>query len=320
MTLKKTYDQLETPDGEKNNTYTTKKIFRNHQIGKNFKSQPSLLFKTKNKSNNTPYFGKNIFLEFAIPCTIIDGGKNLKENFTILSCISEDKEIKKIFLEVCETTFSDISENPSEEEILKITQSIIDLFKNLPDAKKGFIGLWGELFLITSSHNQLKILDAWHNHVDDKYDFYNDNAALEVKCTTKGNRNHNFRHHQLISKLKDHYVASILTKENYAKGLSVNDLFSKIMKNKLNIPLKDKLNKIYYKIIGKTPEYELNKYKYDYEFAKKNLLYFKVSEINTLINNDQSITEIEFLMDLSQKKSLEKLNENKFTSYLHFPD
>ena len=115
-----------------------------------FKSQPSLLFKTKNKSNNTPYFGKNIFLEFAIPCTIIDGGKNLEENFTILSCISEDKEIKKIFLEVCETTFSDISENPSEEEILKITQSIIDLFKNLPDAKKGFIGLWGELFLITS--------------------------------------------------------------------------------------------------------------------------------------------------------------------------
>lgn len=318
--LKKKFEKLDIPISEKEDVYNTDKIFKNHKIGKNFKNQPSILFQTKKTNLNTNYLGKNIYLRFAVPCTIAEKNENLSTNFTILSCISEDKEIKKIFLEVCETTFSSISENPSDEEIFKITESIIDLFKNLPDAKKGYIGLWGELFLIASSSNQLKILEAWHNHVEDKYDFYDNNAALEVKCTTQGNRKHNFRHHQLSSKLKDHYVASILTKPDHSKGLSVNDLFKKIMKNKMDVSLKDKLNKIYYKIVGKIPEEKLDEFKYDFDFAKKNTLYYKVSEISTLVNNDQSITDIEYLMDLSQKNNVENFSDDKFTSYLYFPN
>ena len=318
--LKRIFDGLDTPDSEKEDLYTTEKIFnKNHRIAKNFINQPSILFKTKKNTNtNTNYLGKNIFLRFDVPCTIADNKKTLSENYTILSCISEDKEIKKIFLEVCETTFSKISNEPDDNEIKSITESIIDLFKNLPDAKRGYIGLWGELFLIASSSNQLKILEAWHNHDEDKYDFYNDNQALEVKCTTQGYRKHHFRHHQLISKMDAHFIASVLTKENHSKGVSVNDLYKKIMKNKMDINLKDKLSKIYYKIVGKAPEDKLNEFKYDFEFAKKNLLYFKVSEISTLTNKDQSITEIEYLMDLSQKNNVDQLSDNKFTSYLHF--
>ena len=317
--LKKIFDKLEVPDTEKEDLYVTKKIFKkDHRIGKNLNNQPSLLFKTKqNKTSIDNYLGKNIYLRFNIPCTITEGKKNLSENYTILSCISEDKEIKKIFLEVCETTFLNISDEPSNTEIRKITESIIDLFKNLPDAKKGYIGLWGELFLIASSSNQIKVLEAWHNHTEDKYDFYDSNEALEVKCTTGGDRKHEFRHHQLVSKIEGHYVASILTKPKSAKGLSVVDLYKKILKNKIDVDLKDKVNKIYYKIVGNTPEEKLNEYKYDFEFAKKNLLYFKVSEISTLINQDSSITDIEYKMDLSQKQSVDKLSDDKFTSFLH---
>ena len=320
--LKKIFDNLEIPLTDKEDSYTTKKIFqKNHRIGKNFNNQPSILFKTTKKINvYSDYLGKNIYLRYDIPCTIKDGTNDISENYTILSCISEDKEIKKIFLEVCETTFFNISDEPTNDEIKNITESIIDLFKNLSDTKKGYIGLWGELFLIASSNNQLKVLDAWHNHSEDKYDFYNNNEALEVKCTTLGHRKHEFRYHQLISKLEKHYIASIKTKENNSKGLSVVDLYKKIIKNKMDVSLKDKLNKLYYKIIGNTPEKKLNEFKYDYEFAKNNLLYFKVSEISTLLNNDPSITDIKYTMDLSQKKSLKGLNENKFTSYLHFPD
>jgi len=49
-------------------------------------------------------------------------------------------------------------------------------------------------------------------------------------------------------------------------------------------------------------------------------LYFKVSDISTLSNLDQSITNIEYTMDLSQKQSLENLSKDKFTSYLYFPN
>ena len=80
------------------------------------------------------------------------------------------------------------------------------------------------------------------------------------------------------------------------------------------------LNKIYYKIVGNTPEEKLNEFKYDFDFAKKNLSYFKVSEISTLKNEDTSITDIEYKMDLNQKKSLNNLSSDKFTSYLYFPN
>jgi hypothetical protein len=319
--LKKIFDNLDIPDGEKEDSYVTEKIFKkNHRIGKNFKNQPSLLFKTKKNSGiNNNYLGKNIYLRFDISCTITEGKKKVSENYTILSCISEDKEIKKIFLEVCETTFLNIDNEPTNGKVREITESIIDLFKNLPDAKKGFIGLWGELFLIVSSNNQVKVLEAWHNHAEDKYDFYDNNEVLEVKCTTQGDRKHDFRHHQLVSKIEGHYVASIKTKENYSKGLSVVDLYKKILKNKLDISLKDKLNKIYYKIVGKTPEEKLNEYKYDYDFAKRNVLYFKIQKITTLVNKDKSISDIKYTMDLSQKQSVDHLSKDKFTSYLYFP-
>ena len=68
------------------------------------------------------------------------------------------------------------------------------------------------------------------------------------------------------------------------------------------------------------PEDKLDEFKYDFEFAKKNTLYYKVSEISTLVNNDQSITDIEYLMDLSQKNNVENFSEDKFISYLYFPN
>ena len=320
--LKDVFDKLTLPTGKKNDLYTTEKIFKkNHKIGKNFKDQPSLLFNSKKSTGiNNNYLGKNIHLRFDIPCIIETGEDKLKENYSILSCISEDKQIKKIFLEVCETTFSNIGEEPTNKEINEITETIIDLFKDLPNSKNDLLGLWGELFLIVSSDDQIKCLEAWHNHSDDKYDFYDHSEALEVKTTTQRDRKHEFRHHQLISKIKDHYIASIMTKMDNTNGYSIIDLYNTILKNKLSIELKNKLSSIYYKIIGSTPDETLNDYKYDYDFAKRNLLYFNVSDISTLSNLDQSITNIEYTMDLSQKQNLENLSKDKFTSYLHFPN
>jgi len=111
-----------------------------------------------------------------------------------------------------------------------------------------------------------------------------------------------------------------MTKMDNTNGYSVIDLYNAILKNKLNIELKNKLSSIYYKIIGSTPDETLNDYKYDYDFAKRNLLYFNVSDISTLSNLDQSITNIEYTMDLSQKQNVESLSKDKFTSYLHFPN
>ena len=110
-----------------------------------------------------------------------------------------------------------------------------------------------------------------------------------------------------------------MARENHTKGLSVVDLCNKIKEKNLSNHLINKLKTVYYKIIGKLPEEELNDYRYDFDFAKKNLLYFKVSELNTLVNNDQSISDIKYTIDLSQKQKVDNLGKDKFTSYLYFP-
>ena len=319
--LEKIFKELKTPEEKQEDIFITELIFNDsHRIGKNYEGQPSILFNTKKKSQSiNGYKGANIRLRFNINCNIHEKNKKIFKNYTILSCTSDDKKIIQIFLEVCETTFSKISSEPTTKEIKDITQSIIDLFKNMPNKRLSLIGLWGELFLITSSKNISKCLEAWHKHTEDKYDFYDNNEALEVKCTSKTDRKHEFIHDQLISDLSDHYIASVMTRENLSVGLDVIDLYKRILKKNLPIHLVDKLKKIYYKTIGKTSDQELNEYKYDYDFAKRNVLYFKVSELSKIENRDPAISNISYTVDLSQNQSVDSLSKNKFTSCLYFP-
>ena len=318
--LENIFNKLQTPSENDEDIYKTESLFDGpHRIGKNYKGLPSILIKTKkNNDSVSNYKGINIRLRFDINCKIHEN--NEKENFTILSCISDDDQTKKIFLDICQTTILQLDKEPTSSNIKEKTQSIIDLFKELPEKRSNIIGLWGELFLIESSQNILKTLEAWHQHSQDKYDFYDNNEALEVKCTTGTDRKHKFRHDQLVSNLPNHYVASIMTTENINDGSSVLELYHNILKKKLPDHLITKLKKTYYENVGKISEEELNDYKYDYDFAKRNLLYFNVSDISTLSNLDQSITNIEYTMDLSQKQNLENLSKDKFTSYLHFPN
>jgi len=81
----------------------------------------------------------------------------------------------------------------------------------------------------------------------------------------------------------------------------------------------NKLKKVFFSIVQNIPESIINNYRYDYDFAKRNLMYFSVPEINTLENHDQSISNIKYTMDLSQKQNVDELGKDKFTSYLHFP-
>ena len=318
--LEEIFKKIETPSEKKEDIYKTELILgKYHRLGKNYKGQPSILINTKkNNESIAPYRGMSIRLRFNINCKIHE--ENEKQNYTILSCISNDEQIIKIFLDICQTTISQLGKEPTPKEISEKTQMLIDLFKEMPNKLSSIVGLWGELFLIASSKNITKCLEAWHQHAEDKYDFYDNNEALEVKCTTQTDRKHKFKHDQLVSNLKDHYVASIMISDDPNKGLSVVDLYEDIKKRCKLDNLNNKLKKIFFKIVGKTPYEELNEYRYSFDYSKKNLMYYKLKDISTLINEDDSVTDISYKVDLSRKKNVDELSKDKFTSYLHFPN
>ena len=189
--LEEIFKKLETPSEKQEDIYKTELILgKYHRLGKNYKGQPSILINTKkNNESVAPYRGMSIRLRFNINCKIHE--ENEKQNYTILSCISNDEQIIKIFLDICQTTISQLGKEPTPKEISEKTQMLIDLFKEMPNKLSSIVGLWGELFLIASSKNITKCLEAWHQHAEDKYDFYDNNEALEVKCTTQTDRKHN---------------------------------------------------------------------------------------------------------------------------------
>lgn len=313
------FNKLTTPDSNNKDEYKSSKIPNtNHIIGKNFEGLPSILIKTKDQESIVSnYKGANILLRFNENCKIHED--KTSSMFTILSCRSDDELTIKMFLDICETTIPQLNNEPSAEEIKKITNVIIELFREISDKKRSIIGLWGELFLISSSSNKEKTLQAWHENPTDKYDFFDDNQALEVKCTSKTDRIHKFQHDQLLSEIKDHYIASIMVSENPNDGSSVLDLYEDIKKNKLPVNLINKLKKNFYRVVGSNPKEDLNEFKFDIDYSKKNVMYYKLKDISTLVNEDDSVTDISYKVDLSRKKNVDELSKDKFTSYLHFP-
>jgi hypothetical protein len=110
-----------------------------------------------------------------------------------------------------------------------------------------------------------------------------------------------------------------MVSENPYDGLSVLDLYEDIKKNKLPINLINKLKKNFYRVVGSNPKEDLNEFKFDINYSKKNLMYYKLKDISTLVNDDDSVTDISYKVDLSRKKNVDELSKDKFTSYLHFP-
>ena len=318
--IKLIYDKIKKPTDDIENNFNTEKIFNeNHRLGKDYNNQPSILFNTKDKDKYVAaYKGENIKIRYNVNCKIYLKKEEIDANYTILTCISEDEKIKEIFLEICEATFANISTNPTTLEIEEKTNSIIDLFKDFPNKQNNLLGFWGELFLIASSKDIKKTLNAWHNENKEKYDFYDNNIALEVKTTIKRDKKHVFGHDQLISSLKDHYIASIMTQYDNLKGLSVTDLYNEILKIEISDELRGKLKRIYFKIIGSTPSEIIDEYKFDYNLAKRNISYYKVSELTKIINKAPAISKITYTLDLSQNNSVEIFNDKGFLSNLCF--
>ena len=260
------FKKLSMPDSNNDDEFKSILIDNtNHRVAKNSKGLPAILINTKDdESLVSNYKGANILLRFNENCKIHE--ENTSSVFTILSCRSDDELTIKMFLDICETTIPQLNKEPSAEEIKKITSVIIELFKEISDKKRSIIGLWGELFLIYSSLNKEKILQAWHENTTDKYDFFDDNQALEVKCTSKTDRIHKFQHDQLLSEIEYHYVASIMVSENFNDGLSVLDLYEDIKNNELPINLINKLKKNFYRVLGSNQKEDLNELRFDLDY------------------------------------------------------
>jgi hypothetical protein len=129
------FKQLSIPETNNDDEFKSTLIQNTkHRVAKNSKGLPSILINTKDSENLVSnYKGTNILLRFNENCKIHED--KTSSIFTILSCRSDDELTIKMFLDICETTIPQLKNEPSAEEIKKITNIIIELFREISDKK-----------------------------------------------------------------------------------------------------------------------------------------------------------------------------------------
>lgn len=136
----------------------------------------------------------------------------------------EDEEMLEPFLGVAATIIRLLGPSPAPGAVSAGMRRLVRIFDPAQPPRGSVLGLWAELLLMATSTDPAALVDAWHAHVDQRFDFSADGSRLEVKATTKGEREHHFNLRQLKPVAgADVVVASVMTTETDA-GTSIAEL------------------------------------------------------------------------------------------------
>src|SRR5690554_2617754 len=232
--LKKIYDKLPLPQKPSSNNFSAKAIkgFENHRIAKNFNDNPSLLIFISESDQDFFVANQNLFnirVTHNVKCEIETDKKVSQNNFSVVSYIGQNDDVKDVFLKTCQVLIKSLGQNPSNKKIKQTVDKFIELFKAIKEPpRKSIQGLWSELFFIEQSDFPEKIILGWHSIPEEKFDFSFDKLRIEVKSSATESRTHQFSSAQLnpVSDIEI-FIASILVNTNVS-GVSVVDLMRKI--------------------------------------------------------------------------------------------
>lgn len=140
----------------------------------------------------------------------------------------EDEEMLEPFLGVAATIVRLLGPTPAPGAVSAAMRRLVRIFDPAQPPRGSVLGLWAELMLVSSSDDPVALVDAWHAHVDQRFDFSAEGSRLEVKATTKGEREHHFNLRQLKPVTSaDVVVASVMTTETDA-GTSIAELVERL--------------------------------------------------------------------------------------------
>ncbi|MDW5289275.1 PD-(D/E)XK motif protein [Formosa sp. PL04] len=310
--LKEIYDKLPLPKNQNSNSYSAEAItgYKNHRIAKNYADNPSLLIFISEQNQDFFIANQNLFsikVSHNLKCEIESDKKLTYNNFSVVSYIGQNDDVKGIFLSTCQVLIKSLGQNPTNKKIKHTVGKFIELFKAIKETpSKSLQGLWAELFIIEQSNFPENLINGWHSIPEEKFDFSFGKLRLEVKSSATNERTHHFSSGQL-NPIKDTeiIIASIFTNIN-AGGFSINDLLGRINNKINNFPRqKEKLHLLVYSTLGVDID-KMSQVKFDYELAKESLRYYHSVEIPKIQNKDipTEINNVKFTSLLGNCKSI----------------
>ena len=314
MSLLIKFKKLKKPSGKNPNIFNSAKLSKNsnHLIGVNYKGMATVLI------NSTEPRGKgenltNLSIQHKVFCTVKIKSKKNKNIYSIIKCLSSNESIQELFLMSLENILNNIPNIISEKKIDDLTKQLVKLFEKISASKDYDItGLWGELFTIDYVKSTENILNGWRNEKNELFDFFIENTALETKTTTRNDRKHIFSYDQLNSKNLKIIVCSIKL-EKQRSGHSILDLKKNIEKKIKNKDLLQKLNENYGVITANKSQKEIEKFRYNYKYAKDNIIFYDSLNVPRIKETPMyGLKNIKFESNLDGSESINNFSEYNF--------
>ncbi|MFW5473152.1 PD-(D/E)XK motif protein [Knoellia sp. CPCC 206450] len=155
-------------------------------------------------------------------------GPGEEGDFGVVQFQVDDQALVPPFLDVVAALVRLLGPDPAPGEVSSGMRRLVRLFAANAAMRGSVLGLWAEILAIVESTVPATLVDAWHAHVDARFDFSAPGSRLEVKATTRDLRVHQFSLPQLEPVAGSAVtVLSIMTTETHA-GTSIGQLVARL--------------------------------------------------------------------------------------------
>lgn len=310
MELNEIFNNLINKGNKDSSVFLAEKINQNKyniRLGIDSNKNPILLIPEssldKARFSNSNYKLNYLEIEFNQICRINDFSnkiEGLEMKFSTIKLKGGNSRMIDYFLRALEGLINQLNVSFTYATLKKEIENLIELFsKKKATDLNVVLGLWGELFFINESSNIHSTLEAWHNEVNNRFDFSLANSEyLEIKTTLSPNRLHTFSNKQ-IKNYKDLNVEIVSIQTDLTgTGKSLKDLWDSLNNRIEDLKLKDKLQSLIFRTI-KSDLDALYDYRFDIGFAKSSLKYFNTKAIPSINDSfHHSIRKISLEIDL----------------------
>jgi hypothetical protein len=174
---------------------------------------------------------RRLSLDPNLRCTLrMPGGASEGEegDFGVVQFQVDDATLVPPFLDVVAALIRLLGRDPQPGEVSAGMRRLVRLFAANAAMRGSVLGLWAEMLAIAKSRDPRTMVDAWHAHVDARFDFSAPGSRLEVKATSRDERIHQFSLPQLLPVAGCTVtVLSVMTTETHL-GTSIGDLVGRL--------------------------------------------------------------------------------------------
>jgi hypothetical protein len=272
-------------------------------IGKDVTGGPVLLVQADDALPGTaaPLLLESLCVIHLVRCRVqIPDRDEAEQTLTVIRCTSHERAVHEYFLRCLYPIITTLPPRPSRDDISNAIIRLTELFRKMSEPpQKTIMGLWAELFVIAHSFEPTRLINAWHALPDEKFDFAEGNARLEVKATSGSLRIHHFSLEQLRPNGQLNVLMVSMFVERTVAGTSVADLVDTIRNRSLGDEHLLRLDGVVAQTIGNEWR-NLQLVRFDSDLASSSIRFIPAEIIPAVATPVPiSVTSVHFRVDLT---------------------